>query len=653
MTQAQHKMHRFPERGLSNERLMRLVRFPAVRKAISGALERAVPEKVEAGHGGPYVRFRIADPGAFHPALFATIPVGHRGTKIVIGTRKSAIKKPAALSSFMKRMGRGMKSEARRSLVYQLRRAGIIGGSETQAVLVPRDRVMSAVRMYASRAAANPLTRAEAADVLRSSRHDLDYATKPAKGRADRDARRFYAGRAVGKAWVAKVHGPAREGAESTFRKGYRHGMSVNPILATIGFNPGRSSRGAARNAYACYKCGKQIKGKVIHYMVPILHSRLGIDFDKAFHPACYKEWQAQAGRELGLKPNPRRRLSPHGRPLHNGPVHRFVPGITKWHMAAGGTAAAPDKHSYHLVLSDGDYYVDPISWHNGRHRAYKVMFANTQGRMKGPASTLLWHTVGMARSPEEGAKMARQHYDRHFGTPSNPLTLRESADLVREAKRYVDLGKRTTRGGVKLYAAGEARGLSRAVQRYGVRRAKKAAARMGGRASDLAYSAGAYANPSQVEIKVPFRDGQKISPARMRQWIDSLPENPITRLIKARFEKAMGQYKRFHLGSEPTSFTYRAIPMGSQGSRITDVDMVVSEGKEWAAPYQVPKSSGKYDPNVQGRYIHAHGDSKMEVDIKKAASTKRLPERFHTADGKFVGVVPSRNVKITDWYRG
>lgn len=341
MALAARKMKLVPRRGVSNDALMRLVRFPTIRRAISGALASAMPEKVESGHGGVYVRFRLADPKTFHPALFATIPVGSRGTLLVVGTRKSAIKKPAQLAAFIRRMGRGLKTEARRSIIYQLRSAGIIGGSRTQAVLVPRARVLSAAARFSSGA-----------------------------GRA-----------------------------------------AANPILATIGFNPGRR-------------------------------------------------------------------------------MHR------------------------------------------------------------------------------------------------NPAS-----------------------------------------------------------------------NPGTVEIKVPFRDGQKITPARMRQWLESLPNNAITLNIKARFEKGMAQYARFHdpenHSAEPTHFTYRAIPMGSQGSRITDVDVVVSEGKEWAAPYQVPKSSGKYDPKVQGRYIHAHGDSKMEVDIKRAANTKKLPERFHTADGKFVGVVPSRNVKITDWYRG
>jgi hypothetical protein len=86
----------------------------------------------------------------------------------------------------------------------------------------------------------------------------------------------------------------------------------------------------------------------------------------------------------------------------------------------------------------------------------------------------------------------------------------------------------------------------------------------------------------------------------------------------------------------------------------ITDVDVVVSEGKEWAAAYQVPRHSRKHEGDgSDGRYVHAHGESKMEIDIRRPARKSLLPERFHTADGKFVGVIPTRNVTITDWYRG
>ena len=347
------KLRRVPTPKLTEKTLLRLLRFPYIRKAISSALERTVPVKVDiSGERGKYIRFRVVDPKKFHPSLFATISVGSRGTKLVIGTPKSAVKKPRELSAFLRRMGAALKDPFRRkNAIYQLRSAGIIGGSKTQSVLVPKSRVKQVVARY--------------------------------------------------------VKTPK-------FRK-----LAIsNPILATLGFNPSG----------------------------------------------------------------------------------------------------------------------------NGKHL--------TKSR------------------------------------------------LVKK------LGRRVS------------------------------------------------ANPSTTEINIPFRNGQKVTPGRVRAWISSLPNGPVKKLLVSRFEKNMKQDRRFHLGTEPKSFTYQTVPLGAS-KNVTDVDFVTSEGKEWAAPYQVPRHSGKYDPKVDGRYIHAHGDSKIDMDIRKTAKRKRLPERFHTADGRFVGVVPSRNVRIGAWYTG
>ncbi len=73
----------------------------------------------------------------------------------------------------------------------------------------------------------NPLTRGEAADTLSSAHRDLQSASDT----VGKD-RSFLAGRAVGKAWGAKIHGPEREehpGAEAVFRRGYRTGLRDNP----------------------------------------------------------------------------------------------------------------------------------------------------------------------------------------------------------------------------------------------------------------------------------------------------------------------------------------------------------------------------------------------------------------------------------------
>jgi hypothetical protein len=147
----------------------------------------------------------------------------------------------------------------------------------------------------------------------------------------------------------------------------------------------------------------------------------------------------------------------------------------------------------------------------------------------------------------------------------------------------------------------------------------------------------------------IPFKHGKKYSVERVEKWVNQYG----TPSMKKRWQKALAQYKRFHQGGTPTYITYNVHNLGSEPT-VNDVDFGVSEGKEWAATYQVPKTSAKHmGDGSEGRYVHAHGGSKLEVNIKKPAKRKRLPERFHTPDGKFIGVVPARNTKITDWYRG
>lgn len=50
---------------------------------------------------------------------------------------------------------------------------------------------------------------------------------------------------------------------------------------------------------YACFYCGRAIRRTVVHYNPPILAIRLGADFPRAYHPACYERAEREAGREL------------------------------------------------------------------------------------------------------------------------------------------------------------------------------------------------------------------------------------------------------------------------------------------------------------------------------------------------------------------
>lgn len=48
-----------------------------------------------------------------------------------------------------------------------------------------------------------------------------------------------------------------------------------------------------------CYHCGKTIKGQYVQTSPSNLARNLGIDFPKAFHPACYQKAEKEAAKAL------------------------------------------------------------------------------------------------------------------------------------------------------------------------------------------------------------------------------------------------------------------------------------------------------------------------------------------------------------------
>jgi len=51
-----------------------------------------------------------------------------------------------------------------------------------------------------------------------------------------------------------------------------------------------------------CYRCAKLIKGEAIHHCPPRYLIVLGLDFQKAFHLACYAREEAEAAAELSAQ---------------------------------------------------------------------------------------------------------------------------------------------------------------------------------------------------------------------------------------------------------------------------------------------------------------------------------------------------------------
>ena len=79
-----------------------------------------------------------------------------------------------------------------------------------------------------------------------------------------------------------------------------------------------------------------------------------------------------------------------------------------KWATYAGGTFAAAGKYAYDTHLPFGEYHISAVSFSNGRHKGYHLMFANTKGKLKGG----LWQDLGMFRSPNAAKGAAVKHYD-------------------------------------------------------------------------------------------------------------------------------------------------------------------------------------------------------------------------------------------------
>lgn len=50
---------------------------------------------------------------------------------------------------------------------------------------------------------------------------------------------------------------------------------------------------------FACYHCGKVIRGTVVHHVPPNYLIALGLDFPRAYHPKCKEAENAAADRAI------------------------------------------------------------------------------------------------------------------------------------------------------------------------------------------------------------------------------------------------------------------------------------------------------------------------------------------------------------------
>jgi hypothetical protein len=806
----------FPAQRLSAPRTitsadaLRLSRFPAIRREMSDALIR---QPIAADVTPSFVRFRMKSPSAFHPALFAMIRVGSKGTMLVIGTPKAKIRKPSALSSFLRRMGwnggrwsRALSSMERRSLMYQLKQAGIVGGSETQSVLVPRRRVEIAASKFVKgpvrQTGTNPsdLERLKRdrervlrllgrpmssrvfqqmmAEVERLNRGIRHLQGRPVRvGRNPRAARRNM--------WV-KPDAMVSEIIRHTFPGVHPRQVQIEPLTGPMSVKGAWD--GGSRYFFAFYNLatGKsaevpvqshfdpQIRGAdavmpppgvvivehaivqghdigITIYARPEDLNRLALPAPKATITLAeqivlmatsikssyagisnYRFHHAHEETGISLADYEAAKASLIAKGLLNraGAITidgRNVKGAFKHHdlmslameqkMGRFKSNPLDRKEQSYIIRAARD--IKSVMKMHGQRRPHSRFDEGWQkGKIeglriasyigKGRAAERRLERIAMRTNPRSrvdlairktfqgawaisamvgGYRVERQYMGytkreaiamfRSYikGIKPNPLTRKESASLLRSARQSAARAPHWHDPRSQHAEMGYAGGLVEAVRRCGPRGAKRASQVLFGRAkgwsrgeyqkhfglnprrnaprrNPILATLGIAANPNPEQgINIPFRAGQKVKVEAVRRWLASIKDAATRNALTTRFEANIKQYKRFHLGSAPKDFTFQQIPLGTN-RRITDVDFVTSEGKEWAASYQVPKHSAKYAKDTQGRYLHAHGDSGIDIkEIKKPANPKILPERFHTADGKFVGVIP-KHQKITDWYR-
>ena len=667
---------RLAARTITSADVMRLARFPAIRREFSDAL---VQQPIAAEVTPSRVWFGLKNRSAFHPALFTLIHVGGKGTTLVIGTPKAKIKKPAALASFLRRMGwtggrwtRVLGNKGHRDLVYQLRKANIIGGSETVAVLVPRQRVERAAGKFMKGS-----TRATGTNPDELSRLKRD------RDRVVRVMERPMSPRVFQQlmAEVERLNRGIRrlEGRPVNVnrnpRKIHRHEGSDCPAC-------GGSIRFAyeheKRNYYQCGVCSRywsEMKPGVKRG--PFERGTLGNPLTDRESASLLRyarsAWRAREGEQNEVK-----------RIFHAGKATGEALSVIRFGKSerARRLAARFVISHAHTTMGNPRTRKNPL---NDRESATLIREARRQYGYAKKAKGRSQYDHGLYR----GYALGLLEVGKRFGFASakaqragehviqqamkNPLTREEAGQVLRVARGTLQWAGGFSDPVKRAFFEGKSRGRAAVVRKFGPPEARHAAQRIAvrplgvhprlsakrnqrrnaPRKNPILATLGIAANPGPAvqNINIPFRDGQKITTDRIERWIRSLPNGPLRTMYETRFVLGQKQYKRFHLGTVPKTWTWKTVPVGAN-KRITDVDFVVSEGKEWSAAYQVPPHSKKYTKDTQGRYLHAHGDSGIDIKtIKHPAKPSKLPERFHTADGLFVGVIPKKG-SITDWYR-
>lgn len=105
------------------------------------------------------------------------------------------------------------------------------------------------------------------------------------------------------------------------------------------------------------------------------------------------------------------------------------------WHVAAGGTYAAPDKNSYTAITDIGEYRISPISAvaNSNKHIGYRVHFVNVLGKLPGG----LWNQLHQLTDLPNARSICQMHMEKNNGTVSVP-SIPGNGAKIKEGKKPV-----------------------------------------------------------------------------------------------------------------------------------------------------------------------------------------------------------------------
>ncbi len=204
------------------------------------------------------------------------------------------------------------------------------------------------------------------------------------------------------------------------------------------------------------------------------------------------------------------------------------------------------------------------------------------------------------------------------FGVSNNPLTIRESADVLRDARNELRYGRSFSPGFTRSESAGQAMGRAKVVRKYGPRRAGRAAMRIADRAQRVAGTP--FSNPG------PGVGSRKVT----------MPIERFAKIVRAQRDPALWKdfvakckaYHKWSHGTWPRKVTVEPIRKAGMKGIWIAFDM----GKEPEKTYIMPggtKRKGAWKHPWE-RMPQLRGDAEAGMIITKLGKGNRLTDFLH-----------------------